>query len=73
MNGRLGSVRPRLFVRKMHKAGFYDDHQTGSHLILINERNTRLVVPIHTREMKRGLLMDLLKQAGISIDEFNRL
>jgi len=73
MPGRLGSVRPRDFLRKLKKAGFIVDHQTGSHVVLFNERGVRLTVPMHAREMKRGLLTDLLKQAGLSADEFRSL
>lgn len=73
MAGRLGSVRPRKFVRKMRRADFKIDHQTGSHVILLNQRGVRLVVPVHAREMKRGLLMDLLKQAGLTREEFQKL
>ncbi|MEK7477386.1 MAG: type II toxin-antitoxin system HicA family toxin [Candidatus Coatesbacteria bacterium] len=70
MPGRLGSVKPRQFIRRMQRAGFTIDHQTGSHVILLDSRGTRLTVPVHAREMKRGLLMDLLKQAGMSREEF---
>lgn len=70
---RLGSTKPKEFIRKLKRAGFAVDHQTGSHAILRNAAGIRLTVPVHAREMKRGLLMDLLKQAGISGEEFSRL
>jgi len=73
MAGRIGSVKPREFVRKMKLAGFDVDHQTGSHVILLSKRGVRLVVPMHAREMKRGLLMDLLKQSGMDPDAFRKL
>jgi len=38
MNGRLGSVKPREIARKMKRAGFTVDHQTGSHTIMLNSR-----------------------------------
>ncbi|MFI5348963.1 MAG: type II toxin-antitoxin system HicA family toxin [Elusimicrobiota bacterium] len=70
---RLGSVKPREFVRKLKKAGFAVDHQTGSHLVLYHPSGVRLIVPMHAREMKRGLLVALLKQAGLSIEGFQML
>ncbi|HBL18818.1 MAG TPA: toxin HicA [Elusimicrobia bacterium] len=73
MPGRLGSVKPKEFIRKLHHAGFRIDHQTGSHAVLLNPAGIRLVVPVHAREMKRGLLMGLLKLAGVSVDEFRAL
>ena len=73
MAGRLGSVKPREFLAKMKRAGFEVDHQTGSHAILLDKSGRRLVVPVHAREMKRGLLTDLLKQANLSAEEFRSL
>ena len=70
---RLGSVKPREFVRKLRRAGFAVDHQTGSHLVLYHPSGVRLVVPMHAREMKRGLLAALLKQAGLTVDAFQAL
>lgn len=71
--GRLGSVRPIEFIRKLCRNGYHVDHQTGSHAVLINGAGTRLVVPVHSREMKRGLLVSLLKLAGLTPDEFREL
>ncbi len=73
MAGRLGSVKPRQFVSKMKRAGFRIDRQTGSHAVLLDNRGIRLVVPMHAKEMKRGLLMDLLKLAGLSTEHFRKL
>ena len=70
---RLGSVKPREFVRKLQRAGYIVDHQTGSHLILRHLSGDRLVVPMHAREMKHGLLVALLKQAGLSAENYQAL
>ncbi len=73
MSPRLGSVRPREFIAKMKRAGFWVDRQRGSHVILLNESGVRLSVPMHAREMKRGLLMGLIKMADLSVEEFEEL
>lgn len=70
---RLGSVKPREFIRKLRRFDFRVDHQTGSHVVLIHSDGTRLIVPYHAREMKRGLLSALLKQAKLSPEEFRSL
>ena len=71
--GRLGSVRPKDFIRKLSRAGYRVDHQSGSHAILINDAGIRLTVPVHARDMKRGLLVSLLKQAALTPDQFRDL
>jgi predicted RNA binding protein YcfA (HicA-like mRNA interferase family) len=55
------------------KLGFLLDRQKGSHLILFRaDPPTTLSVPDH-RELDRGTLRSLLRQAGISPAELSRL
>jgi predicted RNA binding protein YcfA (HicA-like mRNA interferase family) len=57
----------------MAKLGFVLDRQKGSHLILFRaDPSTTLSVPDH-RELDRGTLRSLLRQAGVSHDEISRL
>lgn len=57
----------------MAKLGFILDRQKGSHLILFRaDPPTTLSVPDH-RELDRGTLRSLLRQAGISPDELSGL
>ncbi|MEK7794295.1 MAG: type II toxin-antitoxin system HicA family toxin [Candidatus Hydrogenedentota bacterium] len=61
-------------VAALKKAGFEEQNQTGSHLALHNPSTGRMtVVAIHTRDIKRGLMKKILKQAGLSEDEFREL
>ncbi|WP_287950102.1 type II toxin-antitoxin system HicA family toxin [Acidiplasma sp.] len=62
----------RDVIKALSKIGYSFDHQTGSHVILINEKNKRITVPLHD-EIGKGLLKVILKQAGISMDEFSKL
>ena len=70
---RLGSVKPKEFIRRLKRAGFDVDHQSGSHAVLYRADGVRLVVPVHAREMKSGLLASLLKQAGLTVEAFQAL
>jgi len=70
---RLPVISGRDFVRAIAKLGFVLDRQKGSHLILFRaEPPTTLSVPDH-RELDRGTLRSLLRQAGISPAEFSQL
>jgi predicted RNA binding protein YcfA (HicA-like mRNA interferase family) len=55
-------------VRALQKLGFIVIRQKGSHIIL-RKGSQGCVVPNH-REIKMGTLAGLLKQAGVSADEF---
>ncbi len=70
---RLPVISGRDFVRAIAKLGFVLDRQKGSHLILFRtDPPTTLSVPDH-RELDRGTLRSLLRQAGVSPDEISRL
>ena len=59
-------------VRVFRKLGYQVDHQTGSHIILRHPQMRRLTVPNH-RELAKGTLRALIREAGITKEEFTSL
>ena len=59
-------------VRAFRRVGYETDHQTGSHIILRNPSGRRLSVPNH-RELAKGTLRALVRQAGLSKEQFESL
>jgi predicted RNA binding protein YcfA (HicA-like mRNA interferase family) len=59
-------------VRVFEKLGYRVDHQTGSHIILRHPQARRLTVPNH-RELAKGTLRALIREAGITREEFTSL
>jgi predicted RNA binding protein YcfA (HicA-like mRNA interferase family) len=60
-------------IRAFEKLGYRVDHQTGSHIILRHpQMRRRLTVPNH-RELAKGTLRSLIREAGLSKEEFARL
>ena len=58
-------------IKALRKVGFVPVRQKGSHIILA--KGDRVVpVPRHT-EIKRGLLLEIIAEAGLTRDEFLRL
>nr|VFK61577.1 MAG: Predicted RNA binding protein YcfA, dsRBD-like fold, HicA-like mRNA interferase family [Candidatus Kentron sp. UNK]VFK70472.1 MAG: Predicted RNA binding protein YcfA, dsRBD-like fold, HicA-like mRNA interferase family [Candidatus Kentron sp. UNK] len=55
-------------VRALKRLGFTVARQRGSHIVL-RRGASGCVAPNH-RELKKGTLSGLLKQAGVSADEF---
>jgi len=55
-------------IRALQKLGFVVARQKGSHVIL-RRGSSGCVVPNH-KEIKLGTLSSVLKQAGVSTDEF---
>lgn len=57
------------FVKAMRKIGYVWDHTEGSHMVLLHRSKGRLCVPRH-KELGRGLLRVLIRDAGLSRQEF---
>jgi predicted RNA binding protein YcfA (HicA-like mRNA interferase family) len=56
-------------IRAFQKLGYEVDHQTGSHIILRHPQMRRLTVPNH-RELAKGTLRALIREAGLIREEF---
>ena len=64
-------MRPSAMVAALKKAGFVEKRQKGSHLILWNERQRRTtVVALHGWAMPKPTVKEILKQAGLTEEEF---
>jgi predicted RNA binding protein YcfA (HicA-like mRNA interferase family) len=68
------NLKPREIVRALKKMGFYEHHQSGSHLQLKHKErlHVRVTVPIHARAIKISVLKSILKQAEITIEDLNK-
>ena len=70
--GRLSGFRYRDIVRRLKALGFAFDRQAaGSHEIWFNAATNRYTtIPNHPGDMPEGTLRAILKQAGVSVDDF---
>lgn len=61
-------------VKAFARVGYAVDHQTGSHMILRHKDSPhrRLTIPNH-REISVGTLRAIIRQAGLSREEFEEL
>jgi len=67
---KLPRVSGRECVKALEKAGFQFKRQEGSHMILRRtDPFAQLVVPDH-RELDRGTLRAIIRQTGLSVEEF---
>ena len=68
---KLRVISGKQLSKMLGKFGYLTDHQTGSHIILRhkNPPHRRLTVPNH-KEIAKGTLRAIIRQAGLTIDEF---
>lgn len=53
-------------VKLLKKNGFLEIGQNGSHIKLKNPETERtVIVPYHSRDLKKGMEQAILKQAGL--------
>ena len=74
--GKLVLISGKKVIQKLKKVGFIETHQRGSHVYLKSEDGTKIVtVPVHgSKEIPIGTLYNIaIRQAGLSVEEFNDL
>ncbi len=70
----MASFKPREIVKILTKLGYIQKRQTGSHLIMYNSRTKQTIpVPMHTKELKKGLVKGIIKQADSTEKAFLKL
>jgi predicted RNA binding protein YcfA (HicA-like mRNA interferase family) len=67
---KLPAVKPRQVVRFLERNEFVLDYTSGSHFIFYHPTSRRrAVVPSHNRDLPKGTLMSLLREAGSAREE----
>jgi len=75
MNPKLPVVTAKELIKVLKRADFYEFRQKGSHLTLIRDSDGKQVtVPVHPgRTIGKGRLSKILKEVGLTIEEFKKL
>lgn len=75
MSGKLPSVTGKELIKVLETKGWYLKRTRGSHHYYRHPTiRDAIAVPVHGgRSIRPGLLLNILKTAGISRDEFQRL
>lgn len=63
----------REILRRLLKAGFVEVRQTGSHKVLRHTDGRMTYVAMHPGDVPTGTFRSILKQAGISSEDFSQL
>lgn len=72
--GKYRRLSGKQIVKALERIGFVQARQRGSHVVMkkdLQEGAVGCVVPMH-KEVATGTLHTLLKQANVSIDEFEK-
>ena len=67
---KLSTLTSQKVIKILERNGFVLDRTKGSHRIYYHsESKRRVIIPYHKKDLPKGTLMEILKQAGISKEE----
>lgn len=68
---KLPTLSARECVDALQRGGFRVRRQTGSHIVMQRDNPYAVaVVPNHAKDIKPGTLRSIIRQAGLTVDEF---
>ena len=71
---KLPALKPREIIKVLRKLGFDDIRQRGSHRFFYRSEDRKsTLVPIHNKDIGKGLLRKILHDIDVSPDEFMKL
>ncbi|MDG6224162.1 MAG: type II toxin-antitoxin system HicA family toxin [Candidatus Thermoplasmatota archaeon] len=71
---KLPVLDPDEIIKILKKKGFVLERIKGGHHLYYNPKNgNRVVVPFHKKDLPKGTLTEILRQAGIDKDEIIKL
>jgi predicted RNA binding protein YcfA (HicA-like mRNA interferase family) len=71
--GKLGNISGKEAAKAFERAGWISMGQVGSHLVMVKPGvRVNLSIPQH-KELSVGTLRALIRNAGMTVDEFLRL
>jgi len=71
---KLSPAKPEEIIRVLEKLGFRKIRQSGSHAVFHHPDGRWTTVPLHKgKDIAKGTLSKILKDVGISYDEFLKL
>jgi len=75
MSQRLPSLKPGDVLGALTRAGFFVHHVSGSHYVLKHpdQPARRVTLPFHKNDLKRGTLLAIIDEAGLTSDRFMEL
>ncbi len=73
MTAKLPALNSRQVISILKKHRFALDRQSGSHAVFIHPDGRRTTVPIHAkRDLGRGLLRQIMRDAELTADDFKK-
>ena len=71
---KLPTITPKKLIKVFERLGFQIDHTSGSHFVLYHAVDKkRVTIPSHAKDLPKGTLLAILRQAEIDKDQLSDL
>jgi len=71
---KLPAITPKKLIKIFERLGFQIDHISGSHFVLYRAADKkRITIPNHAKDLPKGTLLAILRQAEIDKDQLSDL
>ncbi len=70
---KLVPIKPKKFVKILLKLGFEKRDAEGSHVFFRHKDGRTTVIPIHHKELSKGLLRKILNDIQLSVEDYDKL
>lgn len=68
---KLKPIKPQQLIKLLGLVGYSPVRQKGSHLILEHQESKKItIIPIHSKDLGVGLLSMILREVGLSRDDY---
>ena len=69
---KLVPIKPKKFIKILLQMGFEERDAEGSHLFFRHADGRTTVVPVHNKELSRGLLRKMLNDVQLTVEEYEK-
>ncbi|OGJ42020.1 hypothetical protein A3B60_00675 [Candidatus Peregrinibacteria bacterium RIFCSPLOWO2_01_FULL_39_12] len=66
-------IKPKKLIKILISIGFIERDAQGSHVFFKHTDGRTTVVPIHNRELSKGLLRKILNDVQLTVEEYEKL
>jgi len=65
--------KPDEVIQKIGGNGFYETPDKSGHRVFVHSDGRKAIVPFHRKKLKKGTWKSILKQLGLTEEEYRRL
>lgn len=66
-------IKPQRLVKILEKLGFFQRDAEGSHVFFRHKDGRTTVIPIHSKEISKGLLRKILNDIRLPVEKYDYL